>query len=60
MTEVFLSKGPNRVGVSFPSLEDRNRTSLGKVVLFSKKIEITAVGIHHADHVAPSIHKSWH
>jgi hypothetical protein len=22
--------------------------------------EITAVGIRHADHVTPSIHKSWH
>jgi hypothetical protein len=25
-----------------------------------KKIEITAVGIRHADHVAPSIRKRWH
>jgi hypothetical protein len=24
------------------------------------KTKITAVGIHHADHVAPSIRKSWH
>jgi hypothetical protein len=24
------------------------------------KAENTAVGIHHADHVAPSIRKSWH
>jgi hypothetical protein len=24
------------------------------------KIEITAVVIRHTDHVAPSIHKSWH
>jgi hypothetical protein len=25
-----------------------------------KKNENTAVGIRHADHVAPSIRKSWH
>jgi hypothetical protein len=25
-----------------------------------KKIEITAVRIHHADHIAPSIRKIWH
>jgi hypothetical protein len=25
-----------------------------------KKSEDTAVGIHHADHVTPSVRKSWH
>jgi hypothetical protein len=31
-----------------------------KVAAPVKKTEITAVGIRHADHVAPSIRKSWH
>jgi hypothetical protein len=30
------------------------------LILSVKETEITAVGIRHADHVAPSIHKSWH
>jgi hypothetical protein len=30
-----------------------------KVTAPVQKIENMAVGIHHADHVAPSIHKSW-
>jgi hypothetical protein len=43
-------------------------TALGKLVYLigailtfrSRKTENTAVGIRHADHVAPSIRKNWH
>jgi hypothetical protein len=31
-----------------------------KVAAPVKKTENTAVGIRHADHVAPSVRKSWH
>jgi hypothetical protein len=31
-----------------------------KVAVLVKKIEITAVGIRDADHVAPSVRKSWY
>jgi hypothetical protein len=31
-----------------------------KVAALVKKTEITAIGVRHTDHVAPSICKSWH
>jgi hypothetical protein len=31
-----------------------------KVAALVYKTENTAVGIRHADHVAPSVRKSWH
>jgi hypothetical protein len=50
---VGLERGPLSLMSTTEELLDRN------VAAPVKKIENTAVGIHHADHVAPSIRKSW-
>jgi hypothetical protein len=48
-----LEQGPLRLVSTTEELLDR------KVAAPVYKIENTAVGIRHADHVAPSFHKSW-
>jgi hypothetical protein len=50
---VGLERGPLSLVSTTEELLDR------KVVAPVKKTENTAVGIRHADHVAPSIRKSW-
>jgi hypothetical protein len=50
---VGLERGPLRLVSTTEELLDR------KVAAPVYKIENTAVGIRHADHVAPSIRKSW-
>jgi hypothetical protein len=50
---VGLERGPPRLVSTTEELLDR------KVAAPVEKTENTAVGIRHADHVAPSIHKSW-
>jgi hypothetical protein len=50
---VDLERGPLSLVSTTEELLDR------KVAVPVKKIENTAVGIHHADHVAPSIRRSW-
>jgi hypothetical protein len=50
---VDLERGPLSLVSTTEELLDR------KVAAPVKKTENTAVGIHHADHVAPSIRKSW-
>jgi hypothetical protein len=49
---VGLEQGPLSLVSTTGELLDRK-------VAASLEIENTAVGIRHADHVAPSIHKSW-
>jgi hypothetical protein len=50
---VGVERGPLSLVSTTEELLDR------KVAAPVLKIENTAVGIRHADHVAPSIHKSW-
>jgi hypothetical protein len=50
---VCLERGPLSLVSTTEGLLDR------KVAAPVWKIENTAIGIRHADHVAPSIHKSW-
>jgi hypothetical protein len=50
---VGLERGPLSIVSTTEELLDR------KVAAPVWKTENTAVGIHHADHVAPSIRKSW-
>jgi hypothetical protein len=50
---VGLERGPLSLVSTTEELLDR------KVAAPVQKIENTAVGIHHTDHVAPSIRKSW-
>jgi hypothetical protein len=50
---VGLERGPLSLVTTTEELLDR------KVAAPDWKTEITAVGIRHADHVAPSIRKSW-
>jgi hypothetical protein len=50
---VDLERGPLSLASTTEKLLDR------KVASPVKKTENTAVGIRHADHVAPSIRKSW-
>jgi hypothetical protein len=50
---VGLERGPHSQVSTTEELLDR------KVAAPVQKTENTAVGIHHADHVAPSIHKIW-
>jgi hypothetical protein len=50
---VGLERGPLRLVSTTEELPDR------KVAVPVLKTENTVVGIHHADHVAPSIRKSW-
>jgi hypothetical protein len=50
---VGLERGPLSLMSTTEGLLDR------KVAAPVQKTEITAVGIRHADHVAPSIRKSW-
>jgi hypothetical protein len=50
---VGLERGPLSLVSTAEELLDR------KVAAIVYKIDITAVGIRHADHVAPSIRKSW-
>jgi hypothetical protein len=72
---VFPATDPE-IRVRFPALPDFLRSSgsgtgstqpreynwgvTWKVAVPVQKTENTAVGIHHADHVAPSIRTSWH
>jgi hypothetical protein len=51
---VGLERGPLSLVSTTEELLDR------KVAAPVLKIKNTAVGIRHADHVAPSIRKSWH
>jgi hypothetical protein len=51
---VGLERGPLSLVSTTKELLDR------KVAAPVYKTENTAVGISHADHVAPSIRKSWH
>jgi hypothetical protein len=51
---VGLERGPLNLMSTIEELLDR------KVAAPVYKTEIMAVGIRHADHVAPSIRKSWH
>jgi hypothetical protein len=51
--EMGLERGPLRLVSTIEELLDR------KVAAPVYKTENTAVGIRHADHVAPSIRKSW-
>jgi hypothetical protein len=50
---VGLKRGPLNLVITTEELFDR------KVAAPVKKTDNTAVGIRHADHVAPSIRKSW-
>jgi hypothetical protein len=50
---VGLERGPLSLMSTTEELHDR------KVATPVYKIENTAVGIRHADHVAPSIRRSW-
>jgi hypothetical protein len=49
----MISSGPLSLVSTTEELLDR------KVAALVQKIENTAIGIRHADHVAPSIRKSW-
>jgi hypothetical protein len=51
---VSLERGPLSLVSTTEEILD------GKVAAPVLKTEITAVGIRHADHVAPYIRKSWH
>jgi hypothetical protein len=51
---VGLERGPLSLVSTTEELIDR------KVAAPVQKTDNTAVGIRHADHVAPSIRKSWH
>jgi hypothetical protein len=48
----------SRFTVSFTRLD--KRAEMNAVIYTRKKTENTVVGIRQADHVAPSIIKSWH
>jgi hypothetical protein len=50
---VVMERGPLSLVSTTEELLDR------KVAAPDRRTENTAVGIRHADHVAPSIHKSW-
>jgi hypothetical protein len=49
-----LERGPLSLVSTTEELLERKSSGSGL------KTEITAVGIRHADHVAPSIRKSWY
>jgi hypothetical protein len=49
-----LKRGPLSLVSTIKELLGRNISGSGL------EIEITALGIRHADHVAPSICESWH
>jgi hypothetical protein len=50
----FSERGPLSLVSTIEELLGRKGSGSGL------ETENTAVGIRHADHVAPSIHKSWH